>query len=168
MANKGLGFVKIYRSLQSHWLWTADEPFDIRSAWIDLIMMVNHEATKLKVGQQVVNIRAGQTWTSYVKLANRWKWSRERVYRYIKMLKRDGMIYVDGTPNGTLLTLVNYENFAGRGNTRETSDETTDKTSGETSDETSDETQTRMNKNEEELKNIRKELEPPRGGGEWQ
>lgn len=168
MANKDLGYVKLYRSLQKHWLWESDEPFDVRSAWVDLIMLANHKDKDIMVGRSKVTIHAGQMWTSIVKLSNRWNWSRERVYRYIKMLKKDRMIYVDGTPNGTLLTLVNYGDFAIHGNTNETTDETTNETPGKTTDETSDETQTRMNKNDKNIKNERKIPAPPAGGGEWQ
>lgn len=169
MANKKKGYIKLYRSLQEHWLWLSDEPFDDRSAWIDLIMMANHEDKKIKIGRNIITIHAGQMWTSYVKLANRWNWSRERVYRYIKMLKMDGMIEIFATPNGTSLTIVNYGRFAIHGNTDETTDETTSETTGKTSDETSDETQTRTIKNIKNYKNERIIMQaPPRGGGEWQ
>lgn len=167
MANKDLGFVKIYRSLQEHWIWESDEPFDVRSAWVDLIMSVNHKEKELMIGRSKVTIHAGQMWTSYIKLSNRWNWSRERVYRYIKMLKNEGMIHVDGTPNGTLLTLVNYESFAHSRNTAETTGETTAETSGEASNETPGETQTRSIKN---LKNIKNERikGPGREVEKWQ
>ena len=174
MANTKTGYIKLYRSLLEHWLWTSSEPFDDRSAWVDLLMLVNHEEKKLKVGRSILTIHAGQMWTSYVKLANRWNWSRERVYRYIKMLKTDGMIFVDGTPNGTLLTVVNYGSFAGLRNTNETTNETPDKTTGKTSNETSGEAQTRMIKNDKNGKNGKKKEEPallpepPAGGGKWQ
>ncbi len=168
MADKGLGFVKIYRSLQRHWLWTADEPFDIRSAWIDLILTVNHEDATVNIGRRIITIHAGQTWTSYEKLANRWKWSRERVYRYIKMLKDADMIYTDSHTNGTLLTLTNYGKFANRETKVDESNESTTKTPVETPSIASGKTQTRMIKNDKEHESIRKDQEPPRGGGEWQ
>jgi DNA replication protein DnaD len=172
MANMKLGYIKLYRSLQEHWLWTSSDPFDDRSAWVDLLMMVNHEEKKIKVGRSIIPVHAGQTWTSYVKLANRWNWSKDRVYRYTKMLKKDGMIYVDATPNGTLLTVVNYGFFAGRCDTDKATNESTDKTTGKPSDESSGKSQTRMIKNDKNVKSERKEQgpapEPPVGGGEWQ
>ena len=150
-------------------MWQSDDPFDIRSAWIDILLSVNHENKKINVGRSVVTIHAGQMWTSYVKLANRWNWSRERVYRYIKMLKMDGMIYVDGTSNGTLLTVVNYDNFAYHGNADETTDETANKTSGETADETAGETQTITINNIDNLNNRKKGLGSADFGGDvWQ
>ena len=144
MAKKNKGYIPLWRDIQDHWLWKTAEPFDDRSAWIDLLLSANHEDKKIKIGCSVITVHAGQMWTSYKKLSNRWKWSRERVYRYTKMLKSDGMIYTDATPRGTLLTIVNYRNFAIHGNTHETPNETTGETPGKTSDETTGETQTIM------------------------
>lgn len=175
MAKKNKGYIPLWRDLQDHWLWQSPTPFDERSAWVDLLMSVNHEEKKIKIDGRVQIIKPGQMWTSYKKLANRWNWSRERVYRYTKMLKSDGMIYVDATPRGTLLTVINYRFFALQGNT----DKTTDKTSAEatikTSDEATLEAQTIMNNNDKECKRMKNKeepaalpIEPPTGGGEWQ
>lgn len=166
--NRDYGFVKIYRSLQNHWLWTADTPFDDRSAWIDLIMMANHEDKKLQVGKDIITIHAGQMWTSYVKLARKWNWSKPRVNRYVKMLKKDGMIYTDGTPNGTLLTIVKYEFYASTRNTDVTTGVTADVTASVTTDVTAGVTQTRSIKNIESIKSEENIPAPPRDGGEWQ
>ena len=168
MANKKLGFIPLFRSIQENWLWQSDDPFDIRSAWIDILLSVNHENKKINVGRSVVTIHAGQMWTSYVKLARRWNWSRPRVDRYIKMLKMDGMIYVDGTPNGTLLTVVNYDNFAYHGNTNDTTDVTTNVASGVTSDVTPGVTQTININNIDNLDNRKKGLGSAAGGDVWQ
>lgn len=168
MANKKLGFIPLYRSIQDHWVWSNKEPFSYGQAWIDLLLSVNHEEKKLKVGCNLITIKPGQMWTSYVKLSNRWNWSRERVYRYTKMLKMDGMINVDATPNGTLLTVVNWDNFAYHGNTDETTHETTDKTSPETTDKTTGETQTIMNNNANNVNSLKNIPAAPRDGGNWE
>lgn len=171
MADKKKGYIPLWRDIQDHWLWKSEEPFDDRSAWIDLLLSVNHEDRKLKVGNTIITIHAGQMWTSYKKLANRWNWSRPRVYRYTKMLKSDGMIFIDATPNGTLLTVVNYGNFSITRNTNVTTDVTTDVTTPITTDVTTGVTQTITNnnyKNDKELKEKRREPAPPNDGGEWQ
>lgn len=175
MANKKLGYIPVYRSVQEHWIWNSEEPFDCRSAWIDLLLSVNHEERKIQVGRSVIVIHRGQMWTSYVKLAKRWKWSRNRVYRYIEMLKSDKMVMLDATPNGTLLTIVNYGFFALRENTNrttgDTTGETTSDTSNDTTGDTTGDTQTINNNNYKNIKNVenlKKEPASPSGGGEWQ
>ena len=168
MANKKNGWIPIYRSIQDHWLWISDQPFDDRSAWIDLLLSANHEDKKLKVGKQVYTIHAGQMWTSYVKLARKWHWNKKRVFRYLKMLISDGMVLVDGTPNGTLLTVVNYRDYAYRGNTKGyTEGYTEGSTEGDAEGSTVG-SQTITTNNINNIKNETIMQAPPRGGGEWQ
>ena len=170
MANKKLGFIPLYRSIQEHWLWQDKEPFDSRSAWIDLLLSVNHDDKKLKIGSQIITIHAGQMWTSYVKLAKKWRWSKNRVYRYFSLLKSDGMIVVDGNANGTLITVMNYGNFAYHGNTNGDANGTPDGPPLGTSNGTPSGTQTININNIKNNNNLKKELsaEPPVDGGDWQ
>lgn len=174
MAKKNKGYIPLWRDIQDHWIWHIRTPFDERSAWVDLLLSVNHEEKKIKIDGRVQVIKPGQMWTSVGKLANKWNWSRPKVYRYIKLLKSDGMIYTDGTPSGTLLTLINYSNFTIQGNTSVTSSVTPTITPPVTSTITPTVTQTIMNKNVKNDKEgkekspVALEIEPPTGGGEWQ
>ena len=141
------GFIKLHRKLQDCWIWQIDKPFDERSAWIDLLLSVNHEEKKIKVGCSIVAIKPGQMWTSYKKLAQAWGWSYNRVKRFIKMLESDGMIYVNATANGTSLTIVNWGNFTIHGNTHDIARDTPDDIPSATPGATPGATQTIMNKN---------------------
>lgn len=173
MANKKLGYIPLYRSIQDNWIWKFREPFDHRSAWIDLLLIVNHKEEKIPVGSHIQKIKPGQRWLSYKWLGNRWGWSYRKVLRFIEQLVSDGMIQVDGTPNGTLLTIVKWDFFNNGGITHDTTDGITNGTSDGitpiTTDGTTDGIQT-INKeinNELRSKEIRTPA-PPRDGGEWQ
>jgi DNA replication protein DnaD len=174
MAKKNKGYIPLWRDIQDNHIWTSDEPFDIRSAWIDLLLSVNHKEEKILIGRRLQVIKPGQMWTSYVKLGRKWHWSYKRVLRYINLLKSDGMLYADGTPNGTLLTIVNWGNFTIKGNAHGTTHDTTNDTPVDTSDATPDAIQTiiyKNIKNDKERKEKRSgdlEIEPPTGGGKWQ
>ena len=174
MAKKNKGYIPLWRDVQDNWIWKRPEPFDYRSAWIDILLSVNHEEKKIYIDGRVQVIGVGQTWTSIAKLADKWHWSRPKVYRYIKLLKTDGMIYTDGTPSGTLLTVINYSNFTLQGNTSVTTNVTTTVTPSVTSDVTTGVTQTIINKNVNNDKEGKEkgpgtlDIEPPTGGGKWQ
>ena len=157
MAKKNKGYIPLWRDIQDNWLWKRPEPFDYRSAWIDLLLSVNHEEKKICIDGHIQVIRPGQMWTSVAKLADKWNWSRPKVYRYIKLLKTDGMVYTDGTPSGTLLTVMNYENFTLQGNTNVTSSVTTSVTTPVTTSVTPTVTQTIMNKNVNNEKECKEE-----------
>ena len=51
------GWVKIHRQIQDNAIWMSDEPFDSRSAWIDLILMANHEDKEVYQGGQFFKIK---------------------------------------------------------------------------------------------------------------
>ena len=129
MAKKDKGWIKVHRQIMDNPMWTSSKPFDQRSAWIDLLLMANHEerTIQLRNGNYKV-IGVGQLFTSMDHLATRWHWSRNRVIRYFKQLSAQGMCTVNGTADGTTVTLVKYDNFQGGRTPKRTADGTTDGT----------------------------------------
>ena len=102
------GWVHLHRSFMDHWLY-GKKPFCDAMAWVDLILLANHESNKFYVDGDVVNIERGQTFTSYRSLSNRWGWGAPRIKKFLELLEREKMLEVKTFKNGTLLTLVNYE-----------------------------------------------------------
>lgn len=141
----GKGWIKIDRQIQDHWIWNDPEKL---KAWIDLLMMANHDVKKLEMRDGLVTIRRGQLVTSIDKLAKRWGWSKNRVYRFLKILETDRMVQRKANAYRTTLTIVNYGKFQDRGNTNGTTDGSSD---GSTNG-SSDGSRTRINKNYKELK----------------
>lgn len=105
------GYILLYRQIWDNRIWNDDEPFDKRSAWIDLLLMANHADKDMLMGLKVVNFKRGQIHTSCVNLSKRWHWSRNRVARYLKLLSELGMITFSGAANGTTITVIKYEFF---------------------------------------------------------
>lgn len=141
-----MGWIKLDRSITEHWLWKPREPFDKRSAWIDLLLMANHEDFKTERNGHIVWRKRGEVNTSVLYLSERWGWSRNKVYRFLELLKEDGMIHTNGTTDGTTVTIENYGKWQGG----QTTNGTTDGTPHETTDGTTDGT---YDKN---IKNIKK------------
>ena len=126
---KDKGWIKLHRQIIDSSIWHSKEPFDERSAWIDLLLMANHETRLMTTyNKQTVIIEAGQLHTSTIHLSERWHWSRNRVNRYFKRLAAQGMCTISGTPYGTTVTIVNWGFFQG----------------GRTTDGATDGTQTRI------------------------
>ena len=101
------GWIRLHRSLTEHWLHE-DKPFGRFGAWVDLLLMANHDTRKIAIGGQLSPIERGQLFTSTVSLSARWGWSRGKVERFLELLENDSMLTRKRTPNGQLLTLVNY------------------------------------------------------------
>lgn len=140
---KGKGWILLYRSIQDNDIWNSNEPFDRRSAWIDLLLLMNHETRNVMIDGKLITVERGQHWTSTVKLANRWNWSRGRVKRYLDQLSGQGMIHVSSTARGTTITVIKYDVYQSMRTTNDTSDGTT----GGTTDGTTDGTQTNNYRN---------------------
>ena len=140
------GWIKLSRKIQDHWIWT-DKPFNRSAAWIDLILLANHETQKANLREGIITVRRGQFVTGIDRLAERWGWSRGKVYRFLRLLESEQMLKRKANTYGTLLTIVNYSKFQGERNTDRTADGTTDGTA----DGTTDGTPTRKNKNEKEI-----------------
>ena len=106
MAKKG--YIKLHRQIQDCEIWTSTEPFDIRSAWIDLLMLANHEDKHTLFDYKPLTIKRGQYLTSVRQLGARWSWSKNRVLKYLRLLENLKMIERESTNQRTLITVVNY------------------------------------------------------------
>lgn len=105
------GWIKIYRQIRNHWIWKDKEPFDKRSAWIDLLLSVNHKSKKIPFENDFIEIERGQTLTSIKQLAERWSWSRHKVSDYLNQLEQDTMIVQIRDTRKTLVSIVNYSKY---------------------------------------------------------
>lgn len=108
------GWVKVYRSLLDNPLW-GKEKFTEGQAWVDLILLANHEEG---VGRKGDIIPPGSLVTSNAILAERWHWDTGKVRRFINKLADTNMIQKTGTKTGrnggTFLTIVKYGFYQGQ------------------------------------------------------
>lgn len=118
------GWIKLHRSIQESWIWN-DEPFTKGQAWVDLILLANHEDKKVPFKGEIVICKRGTVNRSVMSLAERWKWSRKKVSNFLKILEFDGMVTTKCTTKGTTITLVNYDKFQIRVATEGTTEGTT-------------------------------------------
>ena len=101
------GWISVHRSLFDHWLWE-DKPFSKGQAWIDLILMANHEDRKFLHGNNLEFVERGSKITSLRILSDRWGWSTGKVKRFLDLLKQDGMLEYECNTKKTAYTIVNY------------------------------------------------------------
>ena len=146
------GWIKLYRKIQECDIWDNDEPFDYRSAWIDLLLLANHKDKDTIFDGKPIKIKKGQRITSIRKLSERWNWSVNKTYRYLHLLEDLGMITRESDNRRTLITIVKYEIFQDTQNTDEYTHEYTNRTLTNTLIEHSRNT----NKNEKNEKNEKK------------
>lgn len=105
------GWIKIYRDLFEHWLWKHNEPFDYRSAWIDLLLLATYADNKELYRGKLIMRKRGEISCSIQWLADRWRWDRRKVKRFLCVLQSDGMLSLNSTTQGTTLTIENYSKW---------------------------------------------------------
>lgn len=102
------GWIKIYRSIRSNWLW---ENGNERYAkwWIDILMMVNHEPRKVLVNGKLIEIGVGERLTSIRKLSAQWGASTHTISKFLDLLVEDDMLEVKKSrTGGTTLKVRHY------------------------------------------------------------
>ena len=122
------GYIKLNRCIKHNWLWALDEPFDMRSAWVDLLLLANWQDVKRFDNGKFVEYKSGVVHRSILELAARWRWDRKKVRRFLDVLEQDKMVIVNTSKHGTTITIVNWDLYQNHGSTNGTTTTTTSTT----------------------------------------
>jgi hypothetical protein len=125
MKTKMNNAIVLARSIQDNFLWS-DKPFAIGQAWIDLLMLAEWKDEKVYDKGHLQVLHRGQVGRSVLWLSKRWGWSRGKTIRFLKTLENEKMCTTESTPNGTTITIENYNKYQLGQTTDDTTDETTD------------------------------------------
>lgn len=108
------GYIKLWRCIKDNPLWF-EEPFTRGQAWVDLLMVANHQAGSMRRRGIRVSVRRGEVGMSLRELSGRWRWSLGKVQRFFDELKSDSQVhYRTDTENVSVTTLIcisNYERY---------------------------------------------------------
>lgn len=125
------GWICIYRAIEEDPMYFA-EPFTRMQAFIDLILITNHERTVFFKRGIKITVERGQTVRSEDELALRWKWSRGKVRRFLLELENDTKIVQQKTRLCNCISIVNYDKYQLGGTTDSTTNDTTNSTTDST------------------------------------
>ena len=106
--NKEKGYISLWRCIQDNALWGA-EPFTRAQAWIDLLLMANYQEKTFVLGNEILKAEVGSVITSELKLMERWKWGKEKVRNFLKLLESLEMIKRIPDHKKTYILICNYE-----------------------------------------------------------
>lgn len=105
------GWIKIHREIQRHWIAQCPEKL---GRWVDLLLLVNYEDSKVLVGDRLINVKRGQMVMSFDFLAKRWNISKSTASAFIELLESDNMVERHTEQRKTILTICNYESYQQR------------------------------------------------------
>lgn len=105
------GWIKLHRSIQDNWIWSADKSFDKAHAFTDIILSCNHADSKIAFDGKPMVIKRGELLTSILQLSQRWGWSTKKVGNFLNTLEQDHMISQERNTKRTLIKVLNYDTY---------------------------------------------------------
>lgn len=112
------GWIRLHRQIMETPEWLA-EPFTRGQAWVDLLLLANHETGFIRKRGILIAVDRGQVGYSEESLAERWQWSRGKVRRYLIELARLSRIshkisektVPKKTSVSSLICIINYDRY---------------------------------------------------------
>ena len=113
------GWIKIYRSIQKHWIFEDAEKF---KAWNIILFTVNYEPKKVNIKNTLLQCDRGESLMSLESWAKAFGngWNKSKVRRFFILLENDSMIITKSEHKTTRLTVCNYESYQDERNANET------------------------------------------------
>lgn len=136
------GWIKLDRAIVSHWIF--EDAWKFR-AWIDLLILANHQSKKVVLGNQIFMCERGELLYSLDSLSKRWRVERSRTRRFLQLLQSESMIVLKDERKTTRITICKYESYQGERNANETQMKR---------ERNANETQTHTNKNDNNDNNV--------------
>lgn len=108
--DKSKGYILTWRSDLDDLLYFS-EPFSKYAAWLDLNILANYEEKSFLLGNELVHAEIGSVITSELKLMKRWRWSKEKVRNFLKLL--ESMDYIERRPDHkkTIIIIKDYSEY---------------------------------------------------------
>lgn len=127
-----MGWICLHRKIQESDVWLDEEPFDKRSAWVDLLLLANHKDNSMIFDGHKLVVERGQIVTSVRKLSLRWNRSVKWTLKVLRLFEELEMIEKKSDNKKTLLTIVNYGVYQDGGYTEGNTTDNTEETQRDT------------------------------------
>jgi hypothetical protein len=104
------GWIKLHRKLCENEIWLKEE-FSRGQAWVDLLLLASHKDTHFWKRGVLVEQKRGQVGVSVAGLALRWKWSRNKVKKFLNDLEKVQQIEQQNNNVTSMITLIKYDQY---------------------------------------------------------
>ena len=108
------GWIKLHRQIIENEFYFS-ERFTKQQAWVDLLLLATHKERTVFLKGVEIKLKPGQLCHSQVSLAERWKWDRKTVGKYLETLRLRKMVDTRKTNVTTIITIKNWFLYQGDG-----------------------------------------------------
>lgn len=104
------GYFAVHRSVWEHDIFEP-APFSEREAWMWLVSSAVWKPTKIRVGNKMVPLNRGELSFSERFLAEKWRWAKSKVHRFLALLESENMIARNSDHGLNHITICNYDKY---------------------------------------------------------
>ncbi len=108
------GYIKLYRQIIENDLWSS-EKFTKGQAWVDLLLLARHNPGLVTIRGIDIKLNPGQLCYSQLSLAERWRWNRKTVRKFLNNLKKRGMADIKTSKVTTIIYINQWVLYQGAG-----------------------------------------------------
>lgn len=119
------GWIRLHRQFMDQPAYFS-EPFCRNMAWVDLLLLANHKPGIIFKRGNKIELKPGEVGYAQDSLAERWKWSRGKVIRFLNDLQNDGQIVQQKSKVVTKIIIANYKRYQSQIPQDDTTESTTD------------------------------------------
>lgn len=121
------GYIKLWRSSVDNPMYFS-EPFTRWQAWNDLLLMANHKPRDVRIRGILIHLSCGELLGGDDFLAQRWKWSRGKVRRFMSELSEKTVHQIVQRKSNviTVISIVNWDAYQSDSTAYSTASSTTD------------------------------------------
>ncbi len=102
------GWVKAHRQLKESAFYKDSQAVHL---WLHLLLSVNHKPAEVMIGQQMINVKAGQFLTGRKKLSGATGIAESKITRVLKVFEKCHMIEQQTFTKYRLISIVNFEQY---------------------------------------------------------
>ena len=143
------GWIKLHRKLTDNPLWKC-EKFTRGQAWVDLLLLANHEYGYFYLRNHKIEIQRGQVGYSQLKLAKRWKWSRNKTKKFLNDMEKEQQLIQQQSKSTSIITIINYRLYQQKGQQQVQQQDNSRATAGQQQDTNKNDKTVKNEKNKEE------------------
>ena len=105
------GYIKLHRQILDNTLFNKEE-YSKGQAWIALLLLANFKDSYITVKTgELIEVKRGEIGWSMVALAEKFKWDRRKVKRFISFLETQKMVQQKIISNHSIISILNYDKY---------------------------------------------------------
>lgn len=112
MINEKYGHIRLFKSIQDHWIWPTGK-YSRLEAFLYLLIRANYKEKEVRLGYEIIKVKKGEFITSQNHLMNKFSWGKEKTRNFLKLLEKSRIIELKTDRQKTIIKIKDYGLYQG-------------------------------------------------------